>query len=158
MEVVAYLVDGFGFGLGQGAFGVESIWGLLIFGRRGYLSHLLTGGAVELTLFEEEPDLVARFEEIVVANMIALLTRGELGHRVIIQRELVEHLMRFTEQLLDSVRRQGIWEKEVTIRVPELHLLRGEADIWVRRWWRGDARGSHVSEHLLGLRAACQLR
>lgn len=43
------------------------------------------------TFFEEESDLIATLEEIAVADMIALLARGELGHGMIVQREVIEH-------------------------------------------------------------------
>ena len=42
-----------------------------------------------LTFFEEEPDLVAALEEIAVADMVALLARRELGHGVVVEREVV---------------------------------------------------------------------
>lgn len=47
-------------------------------------------GPMSNTFFEEESDLVATLEEIAVANMVALLTGGELGHGMIIKREVIQ--------------------------------------------------------------------
>lgn len=80
-----------------------------------------------LTFFEEEPDLVAALEEIAVADMVALLARRELGHGVVVEREVVQQAIRLIVQLLRHVLREGVGDKQISIRVPELELLFGEA-------------------------------
>jgi hypothetical protein len=42
------------------------------------------------TFFEEEPNLIAALQEIAVADVVALLAGGELGHRMIVEREVIE--------------------------------------------------------------------
>jgi hypothetical protein len=42
------------------------------------------------TFFKEEPHLITTFEEIGIAYMIAFLAGGELGHRMIVKREVVQ--------------------------------------------------------------------
>lgn len=51
-----------------------------------------------LTFFEEESDLVARFQEVAIADMVALLASRELGHGVFIQREVIEQPVRLMVQ------------------------------------------------------------
>lgn len=80
-----------------------------------------------LTFFKEEPHLIPRLQKVLVAHMIALLARAELGHGMVFQREVIEHLIRFSQQLCDLCLRQGVRDQEVAIRVPELQLLLREA-------------------------------
>jgi hypothetical protein len=71
--------------------------------------------------------LVAALEEIAVADMVALLARRELGHGVVVEREVVEQPVRLVVQLLCHVLGESIRDEQVSIRVPELELLFGEA-------------------------------
>lgn len=87
VQVVADFVDGAVFGLVKGAVGVEGVYQfdnmrwLFMFAREMRLLH---------TFFEEESHLVTTFEEVAITYMIALLAGGELGHRVVIKREVVQ--------------------------------------------------------------------
>jgi hypothetical protein len=42
------------------------------------------------TFFEEESNLIAALQEIAVANVVALLTSREFGHRMVVKREVIE--------------------------------------------------------------------
>ena len=53
---------------------------------------------VECVFLEEEADFVPTRQEVVVAYVIVVLACGELGHRVIVQREIVQHLVGLGEQ------------------------------------------------------------
>lgn len=57
------------------------------------------------TLFEEEPDLIAAFEEVLVADMSTVLACRETSHWVIIERELVQHPIRLSQELPDLLLR-----------------------------------------------------
>jgi hypothetical protein len=59
--------------------------------------------------------------------MVALLARRELGHGVVVEREVVEQPVRLVVQLLCHVLGESIRDEQVSIRVPELELLFGEA-------------------------------
>lgn len=55
-------------------------------------------GGVEGIFFEEESDLVAGCEEVVVAYVRGLLARGELGHGMVIEGEVREEVVGFGEK------------------------------------------------------------
>lgn len=96
------------------------------------------------TFFKEEADLVARVEEIAVADVIALLASAEFGHWMVVEREVVEHGVSFLEKSFGRVGTQGIGDEQVAICVPEVELFGSEAAADVgRRWWRY-ARGHCV--------------
>lgn len=49
--------------------------------------------------FEEEADLVARSQKVIIANMIAVLARREARHGVLFEWEIVQHLVGFVQKL-----------------------------------------------------------
>lgn len=82
-----------------------------------------------LTLFEEKSDLVPTFKEIIISNVLSGLTGREFGHRVVLQREVVEERVRFREERRDGFRAKGIWDDEVAIPFKCCDLLFREAFI-----------------------------
>jgi hypothetical protein len=88
VEVVANLVDGALFGLGQVARLVEGIWATLAERSRYSQSRIRT-------LFKEETHFVSRLEEVRVANVVCTVITAsrELGHWVVLELELVQHLV-----------------------------------------------------------------
>lgn len=116
MEVVAYFVHGEGDGFCEGT-------------RRG------DGG-----FFEEEADLVARREEVGVADMVGagIASGAERGERVGGDVERGEEVGGFGEEGGDSLRGEGGGDDEVAVAVEGGELGGGEAChflFWGGRWW-----------------------
>ena len=86
------------------------------------------------TLFEEKAYLVARVEEVVVADMISavLAARGKLCHGMVVEREVLQPLFGISQQFLDRLRRERVWHKEVSILFEKSELVRREA---LDGWW-----------------------
>lgn len=96
------------------------------------------------TFLEEKADLVARVEEVVVTDMIALLAGTELCHGMIVEGEVVEHGVSFFEQGLCRLWTQGIGDEEVAICVPKVELFLGQAAAGIGRGWWRDARRHYL--------------
>ena len=111
VQVVADLVDGARLGLGQVAPVVEGV------------------------LLEEEADLVAAGQEVVVAHVVlaVLAARAELGHRVVLQREVLQQRVRLRQQRGDCGRGQCVRDNQVAVAL-EVGELRGReaAVCWTR--------------------------
>lgn len=98
---------------GEKASGRVSLWlGLgLNWVRRGRGGH---------TFFEEEADLVAAGQEVVVADVLVVAAAGgELGHGMVGERDVVEHVLRFGEEGGDGAGVQGVGDDEVAIFLVE---------------------------------------
>jgi hypothetical protein len=54
------------------------------------------------TLLKEKPNLIPALKEIIIAHMIlplsVLAASGELGHRMVLEGEVLEQCLRFEEQ------------------------------------------------------------
>ena len=72
--------------------------------------------AREGVFFEEEPDLVAAGEEVVVADVSVVLAGGKSGHRVVGEGERGEHLFRFGEEGGDGGGGEGVGDEQIAIR------------------------------------------
>lgn len=96
---------------GSNASAFESVYGILLL---LYVVIDLCEGR-KLTFFEEKPDLVATGKEIVIPNMVAALTRGELGHGVLGKRKVLEHGVSFLKERGDGVRGECVWDEEVAV-------------------------------------------
>lgn len=103
VQAVADLVDGLGRRLGQGAGGVEGV------------------------LLKEEADLVARREEVLVADVVGRFARGEARERVVLEGEAGEEGVCLVEEGLDRRRREGVADDEVAVLLVGCELFRGQA-------------------------------
>ena len=57
-----------------------------------------TSGRVEGVFFEEKADLISAGEEVVVADVRRLFSCGKFGERMRVERECVEHAVRFGQE------------------------------------------------------------
>lgn len=94
----------------------------LVDGARLGLEELARGR--EGVLLEEEADLVARGEEVIVAYVVRLLARAELRHGVVGQREILQQRVRLGQERLHRRRGQRVGDHEVAVSL-EARELRG---------------------------------
>lgn len=96
-----------------------------------------------LTLFEEKADLVARGEEIVVADMVmAVFSAGaELGHRVRGQIEIGEKRASLVKQGLDGGWAEGVRDDEIAIPLEGGDLGGSEPACRMRGFCHGVSKG-----------------
>lgn len=90
--------------------------------RLGLEEPAVVGG--EGVLLEEEADLVARGEEVVVAHVVRLLARAEPRHGVVGQREVLQQRVRLGQERLHRRRGQRVGDHEVAVSL-EAGELRG---------------------------------